>query len=474
MRSLYISALHRSSGKTVFAAGLCQVLRASGLTVQSFKKGPDYIDPMWLTYGSRKPCINLDFNTMTAGEIRETFSRYGGGQDCALVEGSMGLFDGVDARGADSNAALAKLLGIPVLLVIDCTGMTRGIAPMLLGHTGFDEQLRIAGVILNNVMTARHESKLRGAIEQYTDVEVFGAIRRQPELVIPERHLGLTTDREDREAETHLRAIRDAVRDCVDIERLMARAAAPCMDRPPEPGPAGNGLHGIRLGIAWDAAFCFYYADDLETLERAGARLCRFSPLQDTGLPDADALLIGGGFPETHAGRLHRNRPMRRAVHDFCSSGRPVYAECGGLMYLGRKLSWNGRSHDMVGFLPADTVMHERPQGRGHVELQARSCHPWLAGGAAGLLPGGGTLKAHEFHHSSLENIGSGVEFAWRVKRGHGVDGRHDGLMRHGTLAGYTHLRNAASSPWIRLFAGYVGRCRGRAGRTAGPVGGPA
>ena len=471
MRSLYISAMHRSSGKTMVAVGLCQVLRASGRTVQSFKKGPDYIDPMWLTRGSRKPCINLDFNTMTAREIRAAFTRYGSGQDCALVEGSMGLFDGVDARGGDSNAALAKLLGLPVLLVVDCAGMTRGIAPMLLGHAGFDEQLGIAGVILNNVATGRHESKLRQAIEQYTDIEVFGAIRRRPELVIPERHLGLTTDREDREAQMHLRAIRDTVQDCVDTDRLMVRAAAaPRIDPPPDTQPECTGLDGIRLGIAWDAAFCFYYADDLDTLERAGVRLCRFSPLADSGLPGADALLIGGGFPETHAGRLHRNRAMRRAVHDFCSSGRPVYAECGGLMYLSRKLSWNGQCHDMVGFLPADTVMHGHPQGRGHVELQARRCHPWLEDGNAGLLPADGTLKAHEFHHSSLENIDSGVEFAWRVKRGHGIDGRHDGLVRHGTLASYTHLRNAASSPWIRLFAGYVGRYYGR----TGPAGGPA
>ena len=458
MRSIFISATKRSSGKTTLAVGLTAVLKDRGMQVQPFKKGPDFIDPMWLGNSAGRCCINLDFNTMSAEEIAHKFASYCEGRDIAVVEGNMGLFDGLDSQGQDSNAALATLLGIPVLLVVDCQGMTRGVAPLLQGYSDFDPAIRFAGVVLNNVADSRHESKLRRAIEEYTDASVIGAMPRQRTMTIPERNLGLTTHREDDEAGRHIEAIAAVARQSLDIDLLLQ-----AVDRQPTRLSYGfeqkeaDILSGISLGIARDDAFCFYYEDDLKTMERAGAKLCFFSPLEDAGPPDVDALFIGGGFPENHVEALHANTAMRQALLRYCQSGRPVYAECGGLMYLSRKISQHTRSHEMVNFLPVDTVMLDRPVGRGYVSLIARPSHPWInfmSGEGEALTA---SVNAHEFHYSALENLeDGGTDFAWRVERGYGLDGQHDGLIRQGVLASYSHLRNSRSSPWISQFSRYI------------------
>ncbi len=462
MSGLFVSAAHKSSGKTTVTLALAAALRERGHVVQPFKKGPDYIDPMWLTLAAGRDCVNLDATLMAAGEIDATFARHAQGAELALVEGNKGLYDGLALDGSNSNAALAKQLGLPVLLVIDARGMTRGIAPLILGYQAFDREVRIAGVVLNRLGGSRHEAKLRAVIEHYTDVPVLGAVQQDPRLELVERHLGLMPDRELGDAAARVQAMGRLVGAQVDLGRVLelARSGAPRSAPPAAPArraPAGL----LRIGIARDKAFGFYYADDLAALRAEGAELVPLDTLADRRLPpDLDGLFIGGGFPELFMAELAANVALRTELHRAIVDGLPVYAECGGLMYLARSINWQGRSAPMVGVIAGDAVMHERPVGRGYVRLEETADFPWAGGAGAGTLRLG-----HEFHHSSLENLEPGQRFAYRVCRGHGVDGRHDGLVVHHVLASYSHLRATGGNEWPRRFVAHVRRVRaGRLG----------
>lgn len=442
-----VSAAHKSSGKTVVSLGLSAACVRAGKVVQPFKKGPDYIDPMWLSRATGRPCINLDFRIQSRAEIRDSYRRYAAGVDMVLVEGNKGLYDGMDVEGSDCNAALASHLGLPVVLVIDCAGVTRGVAPLLVGYQRFAEGFRIAGVILNKVAGSRHEGKLIAAVERYTDLPVFGAIRRVPELVIEERHLGLTPSSEYGAADVYLETVARVIADSVDTAALLDATSGG--DVPAAPVPAAPPPAGVTIAVARDSAFGFYYPDDLDAFRRHGARLVPFDTLRDRALPEADALFIGGGFPETHLGALSDNISLRRAVREFAEAGGAVYAECGGLMYLCRSLRYGGSTREMAGVLPADVVMQERPVGRGYMKLQATPDHPWP-------LAGGDVIDAHEFHYSRLENIGPEVRYGYRVIRGAGIDGRRDGMIHRNVLANYVHQRDVASNPWVGAFVRYV------------------
>jgi len=454
MAHLLISAAHKSSGKTTVTLGLAASLAQRGLTVQTFKKGPDYIDPLWLARASGRECYNLDFHTMTPAQIRQCFAGNSADADIALIEGNKGLYDGLDLDGSNSNAALATLLNAPVILVIDVRGMTRGIAPLILGYQQFEAGLNIAGVIFNNVGGSRHESKLRAIVEHYTELPVIGAVPRTPGLMVSERHLGLIPANETADADARIRETAAVIAGHVELDRLVgiARQASP-VSAPALPR-ASDRVADVRIGIARDAAFGFYYADDLAELHTHGAELVFFDTLRDASLPPVDALFIGGGFPETQMRQLSANRPMRDAVRKFVEDGRPVYAECGGLMYLGRSITWHGESSDMVGALPLDVVMHDRPVGRGYVRLAETGSHPWgsLSDGSAG------EIAAHEFHYSSIENVGPGITFAFAVKRGYGIDGQHDGLIYRNVVANYSHLRSVPPVSWARRFVEHVRR----------------
>lgn len=457
MRRVLISAAHKSSGKTTISIGLCAALRQRGLTVQPFKKGPDYIDPMWLTLASgngtnSRPCRNLDLYLMEQNDVTATFRRYAPEDGISIVEGNKGLYDGLALDGSNSNAALAKLLDLPVVLVIDARGMTRGIAPLILGYQAFDRDINIAGVILNNLGGSRHESKLRQVIEHYTDVPVIGAVHHDERLQIAERHLGLMPSNESTTAEDYIRSIGQVVNERVDLDRLLQLVEKPPLPASVSPDitplPLGT---NIRIGIARDRAFGFYYADDLDALQAAGAELVPFDTLRDKHLPQVDALYIGGGFPEMCAAELQANSTLRREINTAITSGMPAYAECGGLMYLSRTLTHEGKSYDMVGVIPGDVVMHARPVGRGYVHLEENTSHPW----PRPTLPAK-QIRAHEFHYSSLENLPPDCRFAYHVQRGHGIDGNNDGLILHNLLASYTHLRTIGSCYWASRFVAFV------------------
>lgn len=464
----------------MLSLGLGAALTRRGLRLQTFKKGPDYIDPIWHGRATGRPCYNLDFHTQSKPAILAMTRRVlaASGAELALFEGNKGLFDGVDVEGSNASSALARLVAAPVLLVVDCSGITRGVAPLLLGYRHFEPDLRFAGVILNKVVGARQESKLRAAIERYTDFTVLGAVARQSSLEVAERHLGLVPANEDSAAMARIDAIASQTEAGVDLEAVIAAAqAAPPL---PESGAGGTALgpaaascrpaavdsRPLRLGIARDAAFGFYYPDDLDALEQAGCRLLPFDTLHDGTLPAAlDGLFIGGGFPETQMAALEANASLRLQIRAQAEAGLPVYGECGGLMYLSQAITWKGQRCAMVGAVPGEAVMHARPQGRGYVRLQETTAFPWPLCEA---MPQEGeasspVLPAHEFHHASLEGYQEAVaqgeaHLAFRVLRGHGLDGAHDGLVVRNVLAGFTHQRQTVQPSWPWRFAAFMRR----------------
>lgn len=453
MKRLLISAAHKSSGKTTVSIGLCKALAEAGHILQPYKKGPDYIDPMWLGQASGRSCYNLDFYTMRREEILAYVRHYSATAEFSLIEGNKGLYDGLDIAGSNSNAALALLTRTPVVLVIDVQGMTRGIAPLLLGYQAFEPQLQIAGIILNQIRGARHESKLRAVIEHYTDIPVLGAIYHDDRMAITERHLGLVPSNEAGSAREQIAYIGEQVARQVDLEAVQAiAAAAPALPASDFALPRNSQPQDVRIAIARDPAFGFYYPDDLEALERAGATLQPFNTLTDQQLPDCDGLFIGGGFPETHMRALEANAGLRQQIAAAIEAGLPTYVECGGLMYLAEHLHWQGNTCAMAGVIPGEIRMHDRPVGRGYVQLQETAQHPWPR--PAEVVHE--SFPAHEFHYSALDALPEKFPYGYQVHRGIGIDGRHDGLIYHNLLASYAHLRDTSRHRWAERFVRFV------------------
>jgi cobyrinic acid a,c-diamide synthase len=453
----FIAAAHKSSGKTSVSVGLAAALTQRGLAIRPFKKGPDYIDPLWLGRATGRDCYNLDFFTMSHAEILRTFATQSATADISLIEGNKGLFDGLDVEGTDSNAALAKLLSAPVVLVIDTTGMTRGIAPLIKGYLDFDPGVDVRGVILNKVGGTRHEGKLRAALERYTDTEVLGAVGRNQALEIPERHLGLIPANEAKSADATIARLAEAVSAEVDVDYLIEIASAGRIPvtKSKSLAEARKPVPDVRIAIARDASFSFYYQDDLAAFVDAGAELIPFDTLSDSQLPEADGLFIGGGFPETHLAALSANQSLLADIRQALTAGMPAYAECGGLMYLARSIQWRGEKFNMVGAVTGDIVVADRPQGRGYAVLEETGKGLWPPG-ADGTGTSSAGIPAHEFHYARLENLPGNVDYAYRVIRGHGIDGHHDGLLVGNLLAGFVHQRNTQANRWVERFVAFV------------------
>jgi cobyrinic acid a,c-diamide synthase len=449
MPGLMLSAAWKSSGKTTISTGLIAAGIRRGLTIQPFKKGPDYIDPMWLTIAAGRQCRNLDPRLQGEG-LAAYFARHAAGADLAFVEGNLGLHDGFELDGSDCNAAVARILGLPVVVVLDGRGLTRGLAAILKGLQVFDPGVRIAGAILNRLASPRHEARLREAIERYTDIPVVGALAEQPALSLVERHLGLMPSNEAAEPQRTVARLADTIEESVDVDAVLAAArdAAPMAPVAPLVARENPGRAPV-IGVARDRAFGFYYPDDLEALEAAGARLVPVDTLNDERLPAIDGLFLGGGFPEMLARGLEANAGLRRAILVAVEGGLPVYAECGGLMYLARTLTTQaGETREMVGALPVDVVMHAKPVGKGYVTLRETEHHPW---------PGAAReIRGHEFHYSSVENVDPGLRFAYRLTRGQGIGGGRDGIVHRNVLASYVHLRCVGGEDWARRFVGFV------------------
>jgi cobyrinic acid a,c-diamide synthase len=434
VRAIVVAGPHSGVGKTTVATGLMAALARRGLRVQGFKVGPDYIDPTYHTLACGRPSRNLDRWLTDADGLAELFGRAAARADVCVVEGVMGLFDGrLGPTEQASTAEVAKLLGAPVVLVLDAARMARSAAALAWGFARFDPALRVAGVILNNLGSERHRAAVAPSVEQEAGLPVLGALRRDPALQLPERHLGLVPATEGALVDSFLDAVTAAVEQGCDLPRILrlaetaaqpARPGAPSLF-PPAPQPPR-----ARLALARDRAFSFYYQDSLDLLEAWGMELVPFSPLADEALPDCDGVYLGGGFPELSAADLAANAPMLASVRQAAARGLPVYAECGGLMYLGRALrDPEGREHAMVGLAPFVTSMGAPRVTVGYRELRARADGP--------ILRRGERVPGHEFHWSMLHSGADAAHASYDVLD---QPGRLEGYQRGSLLASYIHL----------------------------------
>mgnify|MGYP001291963584 CR=1 FL=1 len=441
-----VSALSGGAGKTVLTLAIIAGLRERGCPLAVFKKGPDYIDAGWLSAAAGRPCYNLDNYLLKPETVARSFRLRATPADVAVVEGNRGLFDAIDVEGHTSSAELAKLLGLPVILCLDCTKMSRTIAALVSGCKGFDPQLHIGGVILNRVAGTRHEGILRESIGHYCALPVVGVVPKLRTESFPERHMGLVPAPEHDRVQQSLETVRRIARDYLDLDAILdiARHAVPA--GPPvtdacELYPCNSMDQEITIGVFKDAAFQFYYPENLEALNAAGARLVFLSPLEATDLPPVDGLYIGGGFPETHAERLAANRSLARSVRAAALEGMPIYAECGGLMYLGRELVLNERIYPMAGVLPAVFGLCARPQGLGYTRLTVTGENPYF--------PVGSRLVGHEFHYSHVIRwMDDNARFIFAVNRGTGITNGMDGFCDRNVLASYTHLHALGVPEW--------------------------
>lgn len=499
----------------MLSMGLARIAKRRGSDIQTFKKGPDYIDPLWLKAASGKPCCNIDPYLQTTEEMSRTFAQRKA--DIMLVEGTMGLHDGLCPEGTDSNASVAKMFGLPILLIVDCRGMHRTIAPLINGLMSFDDEITYSGVVLNRIRSSRHAQKIESAIQRYCELPLVGVVPEDKSLGIVEKELGLLPAPDHPTANSTINKVADLLERTCDIDGLLVSSPRSRSSQFPDNeaylkcdgawsgSNASNALnttgsslslsvtsvepqpcHSVkrteeyRVGIARDEAFNFYYEDDLEEMRSRGIRLIPFSPIRDQVPTKLDGLLIGGGFPERHASALSSNHQCRRGLATLIEQGLPVRAECGGLMYLCKSIEADQVVWPLVGAIQGHVKMHRKPQGRGYMQLRPVGVSRVYSDKSRGfsesngfgesnpvddhnafsensdnpskqLSPGYNSLAAHEFHHSSIQ-FEQKYNFAYRVERGFGIDGCHDGLIVNNTIASYAHFRHTQQSPWIDWF----------------------
>jgi cobyrinic acid a,c-diamide synthase len=447
---IILAGLSGGSGKTFVSAGLCRAFARRGLAVQPFKKGPDYIDASWLSHAARATASNLDPFLLKREVIAALFQEKAARADVSVIEGNRGLFDGKDVQGTCSTAELARQLSAPVILVLDATKMTRTAAAIVAGCKAFEPGLHLAGVILNRTAGERHRNILKDCIESLAGVPVLGALPKSLHNPIPERHMGLVSDQEHAGREAALDSIADTVEACVDVERVLevARSAAALAPSPPVPWPARAVKgKGPVIGYVFDAALWFYYPENLEALARAGAKLERLSLLSAEPWPEIHGLYLGGGFPETQAQALSANTLVRARVRGLAQAGLPIYAECGGFMYLCASLTLDQGEHPLAGVFPLATRLCSRPQGLGYVEAEVDVENPFH--------PLGARITGHEFHYSACMDPALPTlapPTALRMLRGQGMIGSRDGLISDNTFAAYTHIHALGTPHWAPNF----------------------
>jgi cobyrinic acid a,c-diamide synthase len=445
-----------SSGKTTIVAGLLYALRRRGLAVQPYKVAMDYIDPSYHSWITGRWCRNLDGYLMTEAAVREVYSHAACGADIAVIEGVRGLYEGYDGD-LGSTAQIAKMLNTPVIFIVDARSITRSAAALVKGYMDYDPQVQIRGVILNKVGGERHASKAKREIERYAGVEVLGIIPRDESMHLAMRHLGLVpvlegTARQEGFTE-RLERIREIVEETLEIDRLLELAkGAPTL---PEPEPdlyrKNQSGKGLQVGVALDEAFNFYYRDNLELMELSGAEVVPFSPIHDRKLPQVDGIYIGGGYPELYAQELAQNTAIYGSLQKAQERGLPIYAECGGLMYLAREIEWEGERQDMVGLVPGRVR-------RGKVRVVSYVKGALVRDSPLGTK--GTPIAGHEFHHSELL-LEKDVDFAIRLERGTGIKEGWDGISEGNLVASYTHLHSASYRGFPAQFLSACRRHKG-------------
>jgi cobyrinic acid a,c-diamide synthase len=476
---IIISALRGGSGKTILSVGVIAALNKLGKSIAAFKKGPDYIDAGWLALAAGRPCYNLDSFLLSQANNLQSFLSHSIDSDISVIEGNRGLYDGIDLEGSTSTAELAKLIKCPVVLCVDCTKITRTMAAMVAGCSQFDPAVMINGVILNRVANARHEKKLRDSIEHYCGLPVIGAIPKLDEQHFPERHLGLVPTPEHDWAANSIDAISRIAEQHIDLDALITIAQkAPGLEaevgswklevgsrrlevgsRKSEVGnpeaeieiqdsATSNRYRAtsiekpvVRIGVIRDSAFQFYYPENIDALGERGAEIVYISPLKDPELPELDALYIGGGFPETHAEQLSANKTFNSQLKALAEDGLPIYAECGGLMYLGEQLVLDSKPYPMVGILPVTFDFFKRPQGHGYTIIKVEGKNPYYDVGSE--------IRGHEFHYSRVSKRDSQKsDLVFRMQRGAGIEKDRDGILYKNVLATYTHVHALGTPEW--------------------------
>ncbi len=469
---LVIAALRGGSGKTIFSVGIISALKNLGQTIAPFKKGPDYIDTGWLALAAGRPCYNLDTFLIKKEIVLHSFLSHILPNDIAIIEGNRGLYDGIDLEGTTSTAELAKLLDLPVILCINATKTTRTMAAVVSGCMQFDPDVSIKGVILNRVAGLRHENILRKSIEHFCGIPILGAVPKLSNHNFPERHMGLVPTPEHNWAKESIDAMSQVASKYIDLEQI-TKIAFKGGSRMAEEGGLEEALkvetsqgrsqklrrgvhdpvlekqnqkadkdsHVPIIGIIKDSAFQFYYPDNFEALIFKGAKLVFISPLENKTIPSIDALYIGGGFPETHAEKLAGNIRFKEQLKAMAENGLPIYAECGGLMYLGEELILKGNSYPMVGIFPVSYSFSKKPKGHGYTIISVVRENPYFKIGTE--------IKGHEFHYSSvLKWRGDDSDLAFSIKRGTGFINKKDGLCYKNVLATYIHIHALGTPAW--------------------------
>lgn len=456
-----IAGLGGDSGKTAISVGLCRAWQSRGLIIVPFKKGPDYIDMAWLRSGARNPCYNIDLFLMNKKQVLGSFIRNTRNCDIAVIEGNRGLYDGIDEKGSVSTAEVSKLLQSPVILVVDCTKVTRTVAALIHGCQTFDADITIKGVILNKLAGSRHEAVVRKSVKTYCSLPVIGAIPKLKDISFPGRHLGLVPPQEYPMAEEAINTAALIVEKYLDLEKLsdIAREAPPLsvnrqrslkqlmvnshssLVKPGDQCLVTNDQ--LRIGVIRDSAFQFYYQENLDELKKAGVQLIEFSALKDDLPSNIDAIYIGGGFPETHAERLSSNEKLMQAIKKVAYNGLPIYAECGGLIYLAEELNLNSKAYPMTGVLPLIVGVSKKPQGHGYTVAEV--CK------SSSFFKRGQVLHGHEFHYSHILEIKKKRDtyFSFKMKKGQGIINEMDGFCWRNVLATYTHLHALGTKEWV-------------------------
>ena len=445
---IIIAGLRGGSGKTIVSLGITAAWKEKGIKVSPFKKGPDYIDAGWLSKAAGRPCYNLDTFLCNPPIVKQSFQENSRLCDIAVIEGNRGLYDGIDVDGSTSTAELAKLLNLPVLLVLDCTKSTRTMAALLMGCMNFDSDVNICGVILNQIAGKRHEGKVRVNIEKFCNIPVFGAVPKLKAQDFPERHMGLVTSEEHAFSDLAIAAVAKVARDNIDLDALYQAVTLECHSTDSHAITQINSSElkltrpePVTIGIIRDSAFQFYYPDNIDALEKLGAKIVFISPLTEKSIPEVHAIYMGGGFPETHAPQLAQNIAFRENLRSLSQKGLPIYAECGGLIFLGTSIKLNGKEYPMSGILPIKFGLSRRPQGHGYTKVSVVNENPFFKLGE--------TLKGHEFRYSSILDIDyQNPEMAFKMERGKGILDKKDGFFKQNTFGTYTHIHALGSPSW--------------------------
>ena len=449
-RCLVIAGSHSGVGKTTICLGLMAAFKARGLKVQGFKVGPDFIDPGHHSRLLDAPSRNLDGWMLSKSYNLATFSKCMHGKDLGIVEGVMGLFDGYDGRSeAGSTAQIAKWLNCPVILVVDASSMARSIAALVYGFQTFDPDLRLGGVIANRVGSQTHTQFLAEAMESIPNIVFLGGLPRTKEITIPERHLGLITSDEDPYPVDLFDKLATLMEEHLELDKLLDELPI-CKVSDRNIALPKASQSGLRLGVARDEAFCFYYQDNLDLLAHFGADLCLFSPVRDARLPyDLSGLYLGGGYPELFARQLAENHSLKKEILAAAQGEMPIFAECGGFMYLTRSIEVEGKDYPMVGLYPFRTRMLHRRKALGYREVAFKK--------NSLLGPKGLRARGHEFHYSELINGTGEIAYLYQVSNRKGMAVGPDGFISFNTLGGYIHF-HFGSNP--EMAANFVESCR--------------